>query len=115
MSPGNGAETALLANTSTLLERPDPFPVNMTAFLKIDDCKTCHRSVPWEWVPAVLLGQTTLAGTGAWRSQLTNGQCAACLAAAEAKSQKEQRALAFRNKLVELLGGEKPYREFTFD
>jgi len=87
----------------------------MTAFLKIDDCKACHRSIPWEWIPAVLLGAAPLAGTGVWRSQLTNGQCPTCLAAAEAKRQKEQRALALRRELVELLGGEKPYREFTFE
>jgi DNA replication protein DnaC len=87
----------------------------MTAFLKIDDCKTCHRALPWEWVPAVLLGSKTLAGTGVWRSQLADGLCPACQAAAETELQKKERALAARQKLVRLLGGEKAYREFTFE
>jgi DNA replication protein DnaC len=87
----------------------------MTAFLKINDCKTCHRALPWEWTPAVLLSGKTLAGTGVWRSQLVNGLCPACLAALESEREKKQRALNRRRELVELLGGEKPYREFTFE
>ena len=88
---------------------------NMTAFLKIDACKTCHRSLPWEWVPAVPLGGKTLAGTGVWRSQLTGGVCQGCLAALESERQKALCVLAMRRELVQLLGGEKPYREFTFE
>ncbi len=87
----------------------------MTAFLKIDDCNSCHRSLPWEWVPAVPLAGKTLAGTGVWRSQLTGGLCPACLAALERERQNAQCALAMRRELVQLLGGEKPYREFTFE
>jgi len=87
----------------------------MTAFLKIDDCKTCHRALPWEWTPAILLSGKTLAGTGVWRSQLVDGYCPACVAALEAKRQKERRGFALRRELIELLGGEKPYREFTFE
>lgn len=87
----------------------------MTAFLKIDDCRTCHRSLPWEWVPAVLLGPRPLAGTGVWRSQLIDGHCTACRTALEAERAKQQRALARRRELVDLLGGERPYREFTFE
>jgi DNA replication protein DnaC len=87
----------------------------MTAFLKIDACKTCHRSLPWEWVPAVLLGGKVLAGTGVWHSQLADAQCPACVTAHETQRLNEQRALALRWELVTLLGGEKPYREFTFE
>jgi DNA replication protein DnaC len=86
----------------------------MTAFLKIDDCKACRRSLPWEWVPAIALGGKALAGTGVWRSQLSGGVCPPCLAALERKLQDEQRARAMQRDLVQLLGGEKPYREFTF-
>src|SRR5258707_14043184 len=85
----------------------------MTAFLKIDDCKTCHRALPWEWVPAVFTGGKPLAGTAVWRSQLSDGICPACVAALAIERQKERRALAVRGDLVQLLGGEKPYREFT--
>ena len=87
----------------------------MTAFLKIDECKTCHRSLPWEWVPTVLLGSRRLAGTGVWRSQLADGLCPACIAERETQHQNAQRALAIRNDLVKMLGGEKPYREFTLE
>jgi DNA replication protein DnaC len=86
----------------------------MTAFLKIDNCNTCHRSLPWDWVPAVLLNGKTMAGTGVWRSQLIRGRCSACSDILEFQRQNEQRATAVRRKLVDLLGGEKPYREFTF-
>src|SRR5438093_147144 len=87
----------------------------MTAFLKIDECKVCHQDIPWEWVPALLLGGKPLAGTGVWHSQLTDGQCPACMAALELRRQNDQRALTKRNDLIQLLGGEKPYREFTFE
>jgi DNA replication protein DnaC len=86
----------------------------MTAFLKIDECQECHRQLPWEWAPVVLLGNQPMAGTGVWRSQLLDRQCPACIAALEAKRESEQRAVLMRMKLLGLLGGEKPYREFTF-
>jgi DNA replication protein DnaC len=87
----------------------------MTAFLKIDECKHCNRSLPWEWVPAVLLGGKPLAGTSVWRSQLIDGQCPKCLVAADAERAREQHTQALRSQLIHLLGGEKPYREFTFE
>lgn len=87
----------------------------MTAFLKIDNCKTCHRALPWEWVPAVLLSGKALAGTSVWRSQLMGGLCPACLADLERRHQKQERTRAMRSELLQLLGGEKPYREFTFE
>lgn len=87
----------------------------MTAFLKIDDCTACHRNLPWEWVPAVSFGARPLAGTGVWRSQLTDGLCPSCLSALEARHDQEKRASAMREALVQLFGGVKPYREFTFE
>jgi len=87
----------------------------MTAFLKIDECHSCKRSLPWEWVPAVLLNGKPLAGTGVWRSQLIERRCRACQAALESAREKEHRDLQCRTELIELLGGEKPYREFTFE
>src|SRR6266567_3339423 len=87
----------------------------MTAFLKIDDCKSCHRALPWEWTPAVFLGGRSLAGTGVWCSQLTDGVCSGCVSALQARREKERHALGIRKELIQLLGGEKPYREFTFE
>jgi DNA replication protein DnaC len=87
----------------------------MTAFLKIDECQLCHRDIPWECVPAVLLGGKPLAGTGVWRSQLTDGQCPTCVADAEARRQNEQRGLGKRTDLIRLFGGGRPYQEFTFE
>jgi DNA replication protein DnaC len=87
----------------------------MTAFLKIDDCKACHRNLPWEWIPAVPLGGKALAGTGVWRSQLAGGLCPVCQAALQARCEQEKRTLAMRGALVQLLGGEKPYRDFTIE
>src|SRR5712692_7630641 len=93
----------------------DLFLENMTAFLKIDECQNCHRSLPWEWVPAVLLNGKPLAGTGVWRSQLIDRRCPACRADLERAREKEKRERERRGELVELLGGEQPYREFTFE
>ena len=87
----------------------------MSAFLKIDACTSCHRSLPWEWTPAVLLNGKTLAGTGVWRSQLADGCCTECVAALESARREMERNRALRQSLVQLLGGERPYREFTFE
>ncbi|PWU05838.1 MAG: hypothetical protein C5B51_13650 [Terriglobia bacterium] len=87
----------------------------MSAFLKIDTCSICHRSLPWEWVPAVLLNGKAMAGTGVWCSQLATGICPACVAAAETKRQEEKQDAERRRELIELLGGQKPYRDFTFE
>jgi DNA replication protein DnaC len=87
----------------------------MTAFLRTDRCIVCREERPWEWVPTVALGGKPLPGTGVWSSQLLSGQCPTCFAVAEIKHQKEQQAQARREGLVRLMGGEKPYREFTFE
>ena len=87
----------------------------MTAFLKIDACRTCHRSLPWEWIPSVILAAKPLAGTGVWRSQLADGLCPDCRANITVQREKERRNTEKRTALIALLGGEKPYREFTFE
>jgi DNA replication protein DnaC len=87
----------------------------MTAFLKIDRCLDCQGEKPWEWVPPILLAGKTLAGTAVWRSQLNDGLCPACYAVRKANREKQQRSHALRNEFIRLLGGEKPYREFTFE
>jgi DNA replication protein DnaC len=87
----------------------------MTAFLKIDECNICRRAIPWEWAPAVVLQGKVLAGTGVWRSQLMNRQCPACITDLEREREQRQCAQRLRNQLVELLAGEKPYRQFTFE
>ncbi len=87
----------------------------MTAFLKIDTCKGCRRSIPWEWAPAVLVSGRPLTGTGVWRTQLVEGYCPGCRARLETKKERERRALVLQTKLIDLLGGEIPYREFIFE
>jgi DNA replication protein DnaC len=56
-----------------------------------------------------------MAGTGAWRSQLIEGRCQKCQSDIEGRRQKEQREFQLRQEIICLLGGEKPYREFTFE
>jgi DNA replication protein DnaC len=102
-------------NGSVWQGRRTRFLENMTAFLKIDECKTCRRALPWEWIPSVLLRGKALAGTGVWHSQLTSGLCPGCLAHVEALRLKNERDIAQRRDLIQLLGGEKPYREFLFE
>jgi DNA replication protein DnaC len=87
----------------------------MTAFLKIDECHLCHRSLPWEWIPAILLNGRALAGTGVWRSQLAERVCPTCRTETEARRHDAERAAKHRQDLLWLLGGPKPYRQFTFD
>ena len=86
----------------------------MTAFLKIDTCRSCHRAIPWEWAPTIPLNGKPMAGTGVWRSQLIDANCPACHTALQSEREKQRSALMRRKELVALLGGEKPYREFTF-
>jgi len=87
----------------------------MTAFLKIDNCQSCQRGLPWEYVSAVVLQGKTLAGTGVWRSQLVDQVCPECDLKRTAEREREKLDLERRKALVELLGGDKPYREFTFE
>jgi DNA replication protein DnaC len=87
----------------------------MTAFLKIDTCKDCQNAKSWEWVPSTTLNSKRLAGTGVWRSQLIDGRCPDCIASADQKRQEERRDRVMKARLDQLLGGEKPYREFLFE
>jgi DNA replication protein DnaC len=56
-----------------------------------------------------------MAGTGVWRSQLIDCRCPACQEVFEKERAAQLQALQHRRGLIELLGGEKPYREFTFE
>lgn len=87
----------------------------MSAFLRIDTCKECQQASSWEWVPATNLNGKILAGTGVWRSQLIDGRCPDCIAGADRKRMEEHRARAMKARLRQLLGGEKPYREFLLE
>ena len=73
------AEARATPNSHIWQEKPGPWLGNMTAFLKIDECKVCERAIPWEWVPAVLLNGKPLSGTGVWRSQRAEGLCPVCV------------------------------------
>ena len=55
-----------------------------------------------------------LPGTGVWRSPLVQGQCATCTTKVEAQEQRQLQAISRRRELVRILGGPRPYREFTF-
>lgn len=87
----------------------------MSAFLKIDRCGTCSQELPWELVPEIVVAGRPLAGTGVWKSRLLHGSCPTCVEAAVAHAERERRAEERRATLVRLLGGIKPYREFTFE
>jgi len=103
-----------MSNSAGLLGPLIRFPISMDDFLRIDDCQMCHRPVPWEWIPAVALAGKPLAGTGIWTSQLVAGHCATCAEALEAQHQEQRWARELEERLVTLLGGVRPYREFTF-
>jgi DNA replication protein DnaC len=56
-----------------------------------------------------------MAGTGLWRSQLMDRRCPACNDAMEKEREQNERAVQRRAQWVELSGGQKPCREFTFE
>jgi DNA replication protein DnaC len=87
----------------------------VTAFLKIDRCASCDLGLPWEWVPPVTVGSRTLAGTGVWRSALTDGRCPACVEAESRARRRESWAERLRADFSRLVGGPRPCREFTFE
>lgn len=63
----------------------------------------------------MFLNGKTLAGTNVWRSQLLDGRCPTCQLAVKEQRESERRGRALRQNLVQLLGGERPFREFTFE
>jgi DNA replication protein DnaC len=87
----------------------------MSAFLKIDRCRKCDQELPWEWVPPVTLGAKQLAGTGVWRSSLVDGLCPRCFESVETNRRHTARTYTRKEELIRLLGGAKPFREFTFE
>jgi len=87
----------------------------MSAFLKIDRCSSCSQEIPWEWVPEIRIVGRPLAGTGVWRSRLLDGLCPRCVENEDAGAEAERRRLTQRGVLMRLLGGIKPYDEFTLE
>jgi DNA replication protein DnaC len=67
-----------------------------------------------EWTPPVRCGNRTLAGTGKWNTRLENDICPSCRESVAQAQAKHNRELELRRRLTEIMGGEKPYREFTF-
>src|SRR5262249_40288073 len=55
-----------------------------------------------------------LAGTGRWNTQLENELCPSCHETVAQAHVRENRNLELRRRLIEIMGGEKPYRDFTF-
>lgn len=108
-----GFETTLLAKIRRRVQ-PGPYPASMAAFLSIDTCGICHRNVPWEFVPAVVVRGPPLAGTGVWHSQLVDGCCPRCVADSLRQQESRQREAASRARFIQLFG-EKPYRDFTLE
>jgi DNA replication protein DnaC len=82
---------------------------------RLEDCRSCGHTVPYEWVAPVMAGGKRLAGTGVWQSQLEDGLCPDCVRASEQRRRRAQENLLLRVKLVKLLGGPRPYREFRFE
>ncbi len=87
----------------------------MSAFLKLDRCAKCATDFPWEWVPPVMIGSRTLAGTGVWRSALWDGKCATCSEATSHERSRDSRIRQLRTDFARLVGGPRAAREFTFD
>ncbi len=87
----------------------------MTAFLKLDRCRVCQKDWPWDWVPPVQLGGALLAGTGVWRSTLVDALCPHCADAADRARARDRRVQTLREQFIRVVGGVKPYQEFTFE
>jgi len=66
-------------------------------------------------VPPLILRGKTLAGTGVWRSALVDGRCTACADSIERERQRASEARRLRAEFIQLVGGVKPYRAFTFE
>jgi len=87
----------------------------MSAFLKIDRCARCLKDLPWEWVPPIDVAGRTLAGTGVWRSGLTDDLCGTCVSEREYQAARQLRNRSKQERLIALLGGPKPFREYSFE
>ena len=84
-------------------------------FLKTEICVSCGREVLPEWFPPVITSGRALAGTGNWRSMTTDGLCNGCHTVITNSNEERRRQFTSRLRLIELGGGEKPYREFRLD
>jgi DNA replication protein DnaC len=68
-----------------------------------------------EWTAPVLCGGKPLAGTGMWRSAVTEGLCSTCFQLREADRRTRLFDAQSKQRLITLFGGIRPYREFTFE
>lgn len=78
-------------------------------------CRSCHTEMPPQWLEPIYCGGKQLAGTGVWRNQSEGGLCPKCVIALDERIAQRQRRLEMYLRLVQLGGGEKPYREFRFE
>ena len=78
-------------------------------------CRSCHAEVPLEWLEPMSCRGKRLPGTGVWRSQSEGGRCPKCASALAERIAQRQRRLKIYLRLLQLGGGEKPYREFRFE
>lgn len=88
---------------------------NMDIYPETDRCLYCQADVPLDWVAPVNCNGKLLAGTGTWRSPLTDGRCSDCERTATATIRERTRQFQLHLRLIKLAGGEKPYREFRFE
>ena len=79
-----------------------------------EQCRSCFVDVPSQWLDPVTCGGKRLAGTGVWWSQSEGGLCPTCAGAVVERAEDRRRRLELYLHLVDIGGGEKPYREFRF-
>jgi DNA replication protein DnaC len=83
-------------------------------FPQSEICIRCRKEIEQEWIAPVVCANRTLAGTGRWNSRLENDICPSCKESVAQVHANQNRELQARRRLIEIMGGEKPYREFTF-
>jgi DNA replication protein DnaC len=87
----------------------------MRESLKNERCAECGAAASEEWVPPVVVGGKRFLGTGIWRSSLTNGLCPLCQSNRQVALEKSRREELLRLRIAIAFGGERPYREYTFE
>jgi DNA replication protein DnaC len=87
----------------------------MTGFPKPERCVACKSAVRREWIAPILCSGKVLAGTGVWRSGTIDGRCTDCHDSQEASRLQQWNQERVIRRLIELFGGVRPYREFTFE
>lgn len=78
-------------------------------------CQSCLEEVQQQWLAPVMCGGRRLPGTGVWHSQRVGDLCPSCAGELAESMAERQRRFQVYLRLVEVGGGEKPYREFRFE